>query len=252
MIQPIPTDKSKIFKNAYSTDIIRTGTISDGSCFFHALFYALSSTYRGLDEEQRIQLIHKVRKEIGNSITTDKWKTLGDGEIFRLQMSSGLRDAVIHLCIKLYPDPNEQHIMVNKWDNDLLPKLVWTGDIQDNFQAMLNEMFKGAALDAKNILQVVEKETFDNFIAHIETDWVDEFGIDIASEYVKSNIHFIQASNRKVYKTFSKHQYNRNVVLCWIDDAHYECLGKIINGDKVQRVFSNNNSFIINLTKNEI
>lgn len=254
MIQPIPTDKSKIFKNGYADDIIRTGTISDGSCFFHALFYALSSTYRGLNEEERIQLIIKVRKEIARSITLNKWKMLGNGEIYRLQMASSLRDEIIYLCTQLYSTPSEQHLVMNKWDNELLPKLIWTDDVEIPLQIMLNQMFNREELNSKTILQKIEDDTLQNFIHHIETDWVDEFGIDIASEYVKCNIHFIQASNRKVYRTFSNHNYERNVVLCWIDDAHYECLGKIIptnEGNKVQRVFSNSNPFIVNLTKNE-
>lgn len=253
MIQPIPADKSKIFKNKYSDNIVRTGTISDGSCFFHALFYALSSTYRGLNEEERIRLIIKVRKEIAKSITIDKWKTLGNGEIYRLQMASSLRDEIIRLCSE-HEISSERHSIMNKWDNELLPKLDWTKDVEIPLQAMLNQMFPQKILDSRTILQKIEIETLKDFTYHIETDWVDEFGIDLASEYVKCNIHFIQASNRQVYKTFFKHEYNRNVVLCWIDDAHYECLGKIVpseDGDKLQRVFSNTNSFIVNLTKNE-
>ncbi len=49
--------------------MVRTGTIPDGSCFFHAIHYALSEDYRNMTRKERMSYIQQIRDRIADSVT---------------------------------------------------------------------------------------------------------------------------------------------------------------------------------------
>ena len=239
-------DKSKKFGNLYSNDIIRTGTIQDGSCFFHAVLYALSKSYRAMSQETRIKYVAQVRKQLAQNVDIEVWKNLGKGEMAKLQIIEFLWSKVQELCAN-----DESNLKI--WECDYLPQLNNNFNEIERLLTLFSEREGVENFDSTQFLKQLESQAFESFIFHLQHDWVDEFGIEIVSAFFECNVHFIQASNRKAYRTFSNHAFDRNVVLCWIDDAHYECLGRLHPNNKVQRIFATDDPFIISLynDKNE-
>lgn len=79
----LPPNVSKIFYfPLQGTDqLVRTGTIGDGSCIFHALFHAYSSDYVHMKDEKKMELVSKLRSSMAKKIDKDKWKNMNDGVI---------------------------------------------------------------------------------------------------------------------------------------------------------------------------
>lgn len=74
---------SKIFYHPLQGEdqFIRTGTIGDGSCLIHSLFHAYSEEYSKLDQEKKITLVKKFRKDLAKELSIDDWKLLNNGII---------------------------------------------------------------------------------------------------------------------------------------------------------------------------
>jgi hypothetical protein len=74
---------SKVFYHPLQGDdqFVRTGTIGDGSCLIHALFHAYSEEYANMDQEKRMTLVKKFRKEISREINIEDWKSINNGMV---------------------------------------------------------------------------------------------------------------------------------------------------------------------------
>ena len=77
--------KNNIFDSHFHNSIlIKTGTIGDGSCFFHSLLTALSSTYRNTNSDIKQKYVKKLRNKISDSFNISEWDKF-DGMEFLLQ-----------------------------------------------------------------------------------------------------------------------------------------------------------------------
>ena len=61
--------------------LIRTGTVGDGSCFFHSILTSLSGTYRKSDTSIKQRYIKRFRKKISNTFDIKKWHTFNGMEL---------------------------------------------------------------------------------------------------------------------------------------------------------------------------
>lgn len=70
--------ENKKIEHPYNTNthsIIKTGTVGDGSCFFHSIMTALSATYRSSDIHVKKRYIKKFRKRISDTFDMNGWHT---------------------------------------------------------------------------------------------------------------------------------------------------------------------------------
>jgi hypothetical protein len=81
----IQTPNDRVIFNTRISDIdeliVRTGTISDGSCLIHAILQATSSDYRNMTNTERSSYVKRLRRQISSSITREEWANLSDGTI---------------------------------------------------------------------------------------------------------------------------------------------------------------------------
>jgi hypothetical protein len=81
----LPENTNMKFYSPLSPDLVRTGTIGDGSCFFHSLLHALNKdNYIVSSPEIRKNIIKKYRQNIGKMITHDLWQSLSNGEVAKI------------------------------------------------------------------------------------------------------------------------------------------------------------------------
>jgi hypothetical protein len=240
MIEPIAPDTSRTFRNPYSRNIIRTGTIGDGSCFFHALLYALFSHYRGKSIPDRIAYVESVRNAMSDSLTIERWKTLGNGEMYKMQIIQAIREGLL----VSNPEFEARHLstVANEWTSCEL------GMLQHRLESAL---CGGSPLDVHRFVCDAEQCAFDAYREQVRTQWVDDTLIELISEQYKCNIHFIQASTRCAYRTLLHMDYPHDIVMCWIDDAHYECLGQLTESGHAKRIFCATDPFIAKLKCHE-
>ena len=71
MTQQLSVNKNTIFSTSITDEtLVRTGTISDGSCAYHALaFHAFSKEYMKMDFEHRQKFVKKIRSNILKQVT---------------------------------------------------------------------------------------------------------------------------------------------------------------------------------------
>ena len=70
--------------HSFNTDeysLIRTGTIGDGSCFFHSILTALSATYRNSSNGIKKSYIKKFRKKIADTFDMNDWHSFSGMEM---------------------------------------------------------------------------------------------------------------------------------------------------------------------------
>jgi len=79
----LPPNVSKLFYFPLqgSDQLVRTGTIADGSCIFHALFHAYSSDYVHMKDDQKMELVSRLRSSMAKKMSKDKWKNMNGGVI---------------------------------------------------------------------------------------------------------------------------------------------------------------------------
>lgn len=102
----------------------------------------------------------------------------------------------------------------------------------------------------QTIFKIVEEVAFNKYIKELEkqSEIVDEFCMDYATEKFDRNIYFIN-KDRLPDTTFQKYnKYNRKcIVVLRLDENHYEILGKLLPDNYVQREFDFDDPIIKNI-----
>jgi hypothetical protein len=82
----LPLNKTVVFYSPIEGGdvLVRTGTISEGSCFFHSILHACSKEYVRLDKKERIRLVAKLRMKIASKLDREKWEDISGGLVSRI------------------------------------------------------------------------------------------------------------------------------------------------------------------------
>jgi len=73
ILQPMSHKKIEYKVPIRNHILIRTGTIGDGSCFFHSLLTSISNTYRTADNSQKIIYNQRLRRKLSQQFTEYEW-----------------------------------------------------------------------------------------------------------------------------------------------------------------------------------
>lgn len=182
------------FHSPLAPNLVRTGVISDGSCFFHALYHAISSDYRNLPVADKVQYIHNVRKNLVKSCSFEDITSIGGGELFRM------------LAVEKFRDHQSKHFgkYLKKWDDEILPDICnkWKSTSMTDCGKIL-ESFGLKPDFIIHLIKIVVDEVYIQFMRHLLFEWVDEFMIEIISKKFEMNFVFINSSTRKIYNIFA-------------------------------------------------
>ena len=78
-IKILPVNKTVVFYSPIEGNdvLVRTGTIGEGSCFFHALLHSYSKDYTMMDKKDRMKMVLKLRGGLAGKIDTESSIKLG-------------------------------------------------------------------------------------------------------------------------------------------------------------------------------
>lgn len=112
-----------------STLFVRTGVPSDGSCFFHSVFYPFKS-FRDLSETDKLDYIKEKRKELAKKIDETTYASIQDGSVALIQVIGAMRDFIeniekkkiykenniVRLIFSLIPFETIDNEILTEWD----------------------------------------------------------------------------------------------------------------------------------------
>lgn len=82
----LPVNKTVVFYSPVEGDdvLVRTGTIAEGSCFFHSLLHAYSKEYVSMDLNGRKTFVKKLRASTARKVDRERWENLSTGLIAKI------------------------------------------------------------------------------------------------------------------------------------------------------------------------
>lgn len=293
-IEQLPVNRTVVFKTlmqgAYK--LVRTGTIGDGSCAFHAILHAYSPEYVSKSESSRKQIAAKLRKKIADSISRSDWISAQDGSVaiisFQKYFSDNI-DKVVEIIENNNTETDDAFVEkcgLNDTKNTHILKLVFDIISPRNLidEKVLPQMSNYANLDLckdgiidtlcrtleenetvqqisstrqrflrnqlskliDRVTQISEEQAYEEYIQNIRSSdtFVDTTMFDMLGDWFGRNIFVIDDKTRLPYMFSSKVNERPSIILLWVNENHYEVIGKMLEDSKVQREFNINDVLI--------
>ncbi|MDD4931683.1 MAG: methyltransferase domain-containing protein [Candidatus Colwellbacteria bacterium] len=242
-LEMVAMDKSFGFKVPYlSTSLVRTGTVGDGSCFFHAVLKSISPDYSKLDRDERKEFVAKLRNKLADQLTMKQWESFGNGTL--------AYSRVIPRVVK-YIKSNVPSIF------DIAKGVENSRDsstVQNYLDQLIILVPDDLVKKVTNIFSQLRKKIFEEFKVDLTkcSTWVgQEMGsVDVfeyISDYLNIDIYLIKDTTRAPYRQGVdcniRYKDRKSVIVLWIGDSHYEAAG-ILEGKKIKRVFEPSDEII--------
>ena len=240
---------------------VRTGASGDGNCFFHSLLRAIDGDYKNDSYETQLSKVENIRNFIAEHITQDIYTSLGNGEHRRLLFFASFRRYLEH------PFRGEafENIALKLTNLEKAFEEACSSSTQKNFyhtfwskvQAQIREQVKEiTALEriskkietwCRNTFLQAYNQAFQKFVESIRamnTD-VEAVHMECIAKVLEKNFIFLREVDGVVqpYQEITSLDYP-TLVFLWIQDCHYEIIGRYEKNKSVTRLFDNNDVWI--------
>ena len=294
-LKMLPVNKSVVFFSPVEGEdvLVRTGTISEGSCFFHALLHAYSKDYATMDRKGRMRFVRRLRANMAGKLDQESWEEMGNGIISKVPFQENVLDILVNFY--RFVDGNKEArgrstrrvikklvskstgelnayqsilelVPLREFEQKILPSSYSQTDgsridaccdvIKEKTCAYLDKCPEMKSLPADNstfiqeamkrLIDAVTAEAIDSaFKAYVKglervSEEVDGFTIDFISERFKRDIYFLDGKSRLPYNNFPTSENlkgRKSMILIWVGDNHYEVVGRLLPGNRIQREF---------------
>jgi len=265
----LPVNKTVVFYSPIEgKDVfVRTGTMAEGNSLIHSLLHACSKDYMFRNDKEKMKSMNKIYKKvlIGkwknepvdrelflNQITTiltDFYDNKGivskklesDMEIYRTLCELVTLENFLNVILPSGMDKSEDRGMKKYRENIIEETKNFTYGILEGFgnnleeerkeffMKKISELINTTLLEAENMLfkQFLKKE----FV-------VDTDSLKIISNKFNRDIYFFNGANRLPCTVIKDNIIKgRKSVFVIVVDNHYEIVGKLLSGNKIQRQF---------------
>lgn len=211
-LMPISTPGDvKELQTPFNYNIVRVGTIGEGSCFFHSVLTAFNKKYRKMDEQQKMEFVSKLRKSLADRLDMDTFSKLGNGILLEFMENDVIEES------PTYRNMTKEELEVN------------------------DEEIKEKALNKyKNLLGDCKEWVGETSLEYVS----NKLKLDIYIMSDKTRNVKIAADCNNLYKN------RASIIVLNIDNVHYETVG-IADEEtgRVKLNFEPDNSFIKQLYK---
>lgn len=280
--------------------LVRTGTIGDGSCFFHSLLHAYSKDYVGMNNHDRSKFVNRLRASMAGRVNKDNWQEIGGGLIAKIPFQEKVNNLLLNfyrfikndnhfrgksskkliniligkdeeklelydLLAELIPfnEGFEQNILPNAYSkceegtidmckteivNQSIKYLENVDDLQD-VEPKKIEYLKETLSNFVNVLvDEAEDSAFNEYVEGLKniSDEIDSYTIGLISDRFNRDVYFIDANTRMPYQTGDTNNLKnrKSLIVMWIDQCHYEIVGRLLPGNRIQREFNSDDPLI--------
>lgn len=257
--------------------LVRTGTIGDGSCFYHSMLHACSSEYRRSSSEVRKKIVKKVRQELSSCLSFEDWVNLGvvaklsfEEEVNRIvtkkYRNQDNSDSCLEMLKEICPIDWLEKTLFPKvfetesgfWDRAKLKVIIGEtiGSLSEVNKLKKSKIEKICSLMINKIESIflkAEEDAYERYVKELKNteEEVDQKMIGLLSDKFDRDVYFIDAKTRLPYNGASSKENIKgrySVLILWIDSCHYEILGELSvdsqGRKKISREFDRNHPLI--------
>ena len=215
-LEILPINKTVVFYSPVegSDVLVRTGTIPDGSCFYHSLLHAYSRDYVNMNENGRMKFVRRLRASMAGKIDKDKWESMSNGLISRL----GFQEHVHKLFIDFYQFIERKD---TKGKTRILRKVLRNIELDNNDEDLLEayriivDMLPFTECFEKNILPQTYSKTEDKLLfectelmVRIGEEYYEKIFLNIDEKLDQKRINFFIDKLSKLIKSVCKESDN--------------------------------------------
>lgn len=299
----LPVNKTVVFYSPIQgkNTLVRTGTIPDGSCFYHSLLHAYSRDYIFMNTSERSRYVSDLRRVMGKKIDKETWSKLSNGMISLIPYQENVLDCLSDLyryvidqkypktrvgrkfvesLIKKDKETEQLYAMIleiltlENFEKHILPKAYEKSKnkylnttkktVLKYSEKALRKEFKEKVPDLSKtkiekfvdkfvemldlLNDVSEDYAFKRYISNLSNSDidVDSYTINLISEKFNRDVYFIDASNRMPYQNSNGKNIKKrkSIIVMWTGGNHYEVVGKLLPGNRVQREFDHTDPII--------
>lgn len=291
----LPVNKTVVFNSPIEGDdvLVRTGIITEGHSYFHAILHGYSKDYVYMNKKDRINFVRKLRASMVGRIDKESWEEMGGGIIAKVPFQEMLSKVLFNFekflndkeqkikgratrkTVKILITNDEELevykiiislVPISKIIDTILSKAYNKGEdklIKDNINLIIEEgqnyfnnleeiklINKEKREYLRNIFSIflkvicneAYKETFKEYVKGLENtkEDIDTYSIDFISERFDRNIYFMNDSNRLPTNNLFVENTIKNrksIILICVSKKHYEVVGRLLPGNKIQREF---------------
>lgn len=291
----LPVNKTVVFNSPIEGDdvLVRTGIITEGHSYFHAILHGYSKDYVYMNKKDRINFVRKLRASMVGRIDKESWEEMGGGIIAKVPFQEMLSKVLFNFekflndkeqkikgratrkTVKILITNDEELevykiiislVPISKIIDTILSKAYNKGEdklIKDNINLIIEEgqnyfnnleeiklinkekreyLRNVFSIFLKVICNEAYKETFKEYVKGLENtkEDIDTYSIDFISERFDRNIYFMNDSNRLPTNNLFVENTIKNrksIILICVSKKHYEVVGRLLPGNKIQREF---------------
>ena len=291
----LPVNKTVVFYSPIEGKdvLVRTGTIPDGTCFYHSLLHGYSKDYVSMDEKGRKKLVSRLRGSITNKVDRERWEKLSGGVVAKIpfqenvltlltdfyrhiqQDKSGRTKIVRNIIRKVMKKGDDntyklvlEMIPLTEFEKNILPEIydkcaeesisTCKDKIVEGAKVFYEKMFAdmGNKVDSKRanycvgklvtlieeVVNEAEDEAFKDYITNLKDTSivVDQYTIGLIANRFNRDIFFLDSHTRMPYQKGGVEHINerKTLILLWTGGVHYEVVGRLLPGNRIQREFS--------------
>jgi hypothetical protein len=215
-LHPVSPNKTVVFYTPFEGEdvIVRTGVLQEKNPLLHAVLHGYSKKYAMSDKQKRIRIAKKLEVNPVDIIS----------EFYKQGYDT-------HPLIKKDVDKDVYQIIA-----ELIPKNEIEKRKPEQILDYAEMIFNKVDIDKKKKKYFLEK--FADMI-----EYAYKNSKDIFEHKIKRDIYIFDSTTRLPVKSLEVKK-RKSMFVLQFDDGHYEILGKLLAGNKIQRVFSPDDNLV--------
>jgi hypothetical protein len=216
----LPINKTVVFSSPIEDKdvLVRTGTISDGSCFFHALLHATSKDYVNMKSDNRISFVEKHRSSMSNDIDKNRWEHLSKGLVAKIPFQEQVND----ILLKFYMYVQKGVVCKTKISRKLIHQVIKDNSKDLDTYKLITEMVTLENGFEQTILPTAYKKCNDSVVSKCKNTiincskdyYMKEFSKlkgKLSDEKVKYYVNKLELLVKTVVDLSEKYSYNEYI-----------------------------------------
>ena len=220
MAKQLDVDETRKFQTPLYKNVVRTGTVGDGSCLFHAILKGVDSEYSDLPESKKRKYIKKFRQDLAQNITIEYYKHQLN-VVSRLNLDLELTE-FFEVFYKFIEDPSpflkgEKNLFSKIISNNTIAYQIITTVIPLSGIVEIRDLKSvSGAFDVDEYTQKLYEEILIAFTRDIKEFDIDDGKIEICQEKIKEII--FQVCDYLIQKEFDEYIRDLTNVSEWGGD----------------------------------